>query len=425
MRTSKFFQITYFLIILIVITGCQKYGKNIERPEKIVSKREVVYNQQTYSRLAKLWKEYYSEFPSEDAYANWMYAARYAHWDNYKMLLEDGLRKYYSNPTLMFLSAIEKQSKSDNLESTHLLEKAAQLDPSNLDPWFSLTINYMESENTEKFEVALNHILKKGAIADEIMDYNFNVLTLLEKDAILITNGDNDTYPGWIITRILKYRPDVRIVNRSLLNTEWYPQFLKDDGIPNFTTHDKLTKLRKDILNQIKDGQMKMPTAGPFSDTLISNIIKTARVEHRPVYLASTLYSSDIINRYIKNGQKLGLVTLVSPTDKTYASQIEIMTNSWLKKFRIGGLNSWHLRYGKESLAGKRLITNYAAAIYKVMDEIIKYTPERRLELFRWYKLNLLDLISPENIDKFNKMWCKSKDIKEIFNWCKSKNYLE
>ena len=354
-----------------------------------------------------------------------MYAARYAKNQDYELLLEDGLRKYGANPTLMYLTAMVKHGAHENLGSIHLLEKATKLDPSYVDPWFSLAINYMESGDMEKFEVALRHILEEGEVADEIMDYNYNVLTLLEKDAILITNGDNDTYPGWIITRILKYRPDIKIVNRSLLNTEWYPHVIKEDGIPNFITQEKLTKLRKSILDQIKEGKKEMPIAGPFSDTLITYIIEAAKVEERPVYLASTLFSSDIINRYKENGRKLGLVTLVGPTDKTYTSQIKMMIDKWLNEFRTGGLNSWILRYGKESLSGRHLVMNYAAIIYKLMDDIIKFAPEHRLELFHWYKRNLLGLMSSEDIDKSNMMWCKSKDIEEIYDWCKSKNYLE
>ena len=161
-------------------------------------------------------------------------------------------------------------------------------------------------------------------------EYAWNILAGLDQNAIIFTNGDNDTFPIWYLQAVEHFRTDVTVVNLSLVNLPWYVKQLKHADPP-------LDIARTDLeIDNLKHRRYVDPESGQetilmIKDFVVHDIITTNyKKAKRPVFFAVTIPSENMI-RYFTNLQMEGmayrLMDTASGTNEPVTNPEKVLEN--------------------------------------------------------------------------------------------------
>ncbi|MCI4667564.1 MAG: DUF2723 domain-containing protein [Bacteroidia bacterium] len=254
----------------------------------------------------------------------------------------------------------------------------------------------------------------------------YNLLNSLAPNAVLFTNGDNDTFPLWYIQEVENVRTDVRVLCLSYVNTDWYidqmkqkmnqseplPLSLKRDdyvgqknqsrsvrGALNLSLPSNGQELvQKGIisdqeLNYVQSPMSwRVPARGPkgrqyleLKDVLILDLLQNVAKNgwERPVYFANTVSPSAFLG-LDKFFRLEGLAYRILPVDNTPmkekgdpyfpkfpgAADLDRMYENMIKKFRYTNLDNPDVYYDENIL---RMLSNYHATYHRLVNGHINY----------------------------------------------------
>ncbi|MEA1981598.1 MAG: DUF2723 domain-containing protein [candidate division Zixibacteria bacterium] len=259
-------------------------------------------------------------------------------------------------------------------------------------------------------------------------DYASNLLSYLEKDAILFSFGDNDTFPLWNLQKIEKMREDVAVVNYSLLNTKWYLNQIiqRDASFPMGLNSEEINDLQfspwSDTTISMFYGNdtlsflVKPNVADKYlmiSEQVMLSIIRENNWK-RPIYIVGEPpgYAMSWVSPFLR---KDGVVSKLMPTENPELD-IELLKNNTLNNYKYRGYNNPDIKVEQQDIW---TLNNYYTSFLSIIQhEYQNGNIESALEIY-----NNLNKILPDTVIKPSENILKIKI--ELKNRLFEKNDLE
>ena len=184
-------------------------------------------------------------------------------------------------------------------------------------------------------------------------DFGANYLNSMQREGhpIILTNGDNDTFPLWYNHEVEGVRTDTRVVNMEYLQTDWYIDQMKRPAydsppLPISLSHEDYKEGRMEYVpidtDSIAIGPATISLKGKQglfkNELMVLDMLLQANWE-RPVYMSISM-GSDILP-FLRDHLILeGLAYRISPTATTQMIDVERLYDNIMHRFRYGGLST-------------------------------------------------------------------------------------
>jgi hypothetical protein len=278
------------LMVIITITSSHCFAQERKEIPKIT--RE--WHDSTWYKVQRdLWKkEVKKNRKSESAWFNYFKATRYYLMQSNKPLIGENIvnqlleemEKAIPGTFIYNLSKAWHMGSWDYSGSMPYLQEAYRLNPKSPYVYNEFIVRYEVFGPIEKRKEFSKKLYESNEISANLINYNYNVLASLEKDAILITCGDNDTYPLWILQDALGFRTDVMVLNIGLAGIDKYRErVIREAGIT----------LSKELIDSLYIGDEQDPERKKIMQKNIVRVL--SENSKRPVYIGLTASGTNVM----------------------------------------------------------------------------------------------------------------------------------